>query len=260
MVVRAGIHGDEVSGPFTLLSHLGSFVEAAHDAHVGLVVLPLDNPSGFEKRSRYNANDDRGSEGGGNNDFMRFERQDGSIVGELASGEDCRRWWWSSDPKLDSKLTRPLRLPQETLAVHRALKPLPLGNVVASIDLHQDNFCLDPEGKIFEPGAYHYGYGDSSRYSRIIERIASRVPILANRTIGSGYLYADAPPPPTSDERGYIVRYDGGFSDLFHWLGASHALTPETTGATPLEDAIFVNSAWLFGVLDLVRAENLRRK
>ena len=62
-----------------------------------------------------------------------------------------------------------------------------------------------------------------------------------------------------SDDRGFIVRHDGSFSDFFQLVGAAHSIAPETSGTTPMAQAMQVNRIWLTGIIDLVAAEHSRR-
>jgi hypothetical protein len=260
ILVRAGIHGDEIAGPLMLQRHLHEMFDASHAAGFGLIVYPLDNPSGFDARLRYNALGDRGSEDGGNNDFLRYELDDGSVVGDMLGGAPFRRWLWASDPDLG------IRLPLETVLVHRDLRRLDLSRIKACLDLHQDNFLAGTDG-VLRAGAYHYAFDDTVVYRPIAERIAEVVPLLRQVRIGSGLM----PPPhllaalpagsdpevlvPTSDDYGFIVRHDGTLPDLMFRLGARHSITVETTGATGLDDAIEVNRIWFNGILGLLEQE-----
>jgi len=63
-----------------------------------------------------------------------------------------------------------------------------------------------------------------------------------------------------SDANGFIVRHDGTLPDLLYRIGEAqgrvvHVITPETTGATPLEIACEVNWIWIRGVIELVAGE-----
>src|SRR3989338_8264897 len=79
-VIRATIHGDEVAGALTLHQHVEQIFQWAEQRRIHLVVFPLDNPSGFEHRLRYNI---EGHCGEGNNDFLRYQLEDGSWAGDL---------------------------------------------------------------------------------------------------------------------------------------------------------------------------------
>lgn len=251
LLIRAGIHGDETAGILTLMKHIGQIFDYAHKRNVKLIIFPLDNPSGFEAGMRYNVEGDRGD--AGNNDFVRYILVDGRIVDDLGSKNEFTEWKWSSDPMLK------IHLPKETVLLHTELKKLPLKQIIGALDLHGDNF-------IDKPFAYHYAYGDVSRYHEIVEKIRAQVPILANEYINSGYLNGSDfvpeiirngkivldDPDLKSDADGFILRYEGSLPDLMQRLGAEHAITVETTGIIPEELADEVNLIWVKGVIDLI--------
>lgn len=250
MLIQAGMHGDEVAGPFAFAEHLERIVDAVHGRGLKLIAYPLANPSGLEAGVRYNIDNDSGPEG--NSDFLRYELLDGRTVSELPPDAPFRRWAWSSE----RPSTRPL--PVETSAMHRLLRADPLAQVVVALDLHQDRLT---EG--LGPAAYHYAFGDLSRYASIVRAIAERVPVLRHVPIGAGFgVRIDqagsvvAPVDPAevrvTDEQGFIVRHDGSFSDLFFRLGAAHSVTSETSGATPLDAACEVALLWVEGLAQLV--------
>ena len=172
MLIRAGIHGDEVAGPLTILRYFNRMFDYAHKRGVKLIVYPLGNPAGFDARQRYNP--DSSEESGINNDFVRYELENGDLVGDIGRGAKIRRWYWSSDRRLNRKL------PPETMLMHELLRCEPLESIVAALDLHQDNIT-----RINGEAAYHYTFGDLSVYGRIVEAIHKRVPVLANRRLPS---------------------------------------------------------------------------
>jgi len=231
MLLVAGIHGDEIAGPLTLLRQLHAMAQQAHDRGIGLIVYPLVNPAAFQARTRHGPMD-----GGscGTNDFLRYELDDGSLLDDIGSGRRFTRWHWSSAPGLG------LELPAATVALHRALRADPLRRVVAAVDLHQDHIT-----PVDAPLAYHYAFGDLSRYAAIVARLRQIITLASGRTIDAGQAS-----PMQTDEQGFIVRHDGTVTDLLHRLGAGHAVTVETTGNTPLELALRVNQVWIEGLLE----------
>ena len=239
ILIRAGIHGDEIAGPLTILRNISKIFDLANLNNVKLIIFPLDNPSGFEFRTRYNIENDRGSNNDGNNDFVRYETDDGSIIADLATKTTFKNWFWSSDENICQRLQ--LALPKETQALHLELKKLPLQQVYAVIDLHQDNF-------ISCPGSYFYAFSDRCKvedYDTIIKEIDSYLPVFRNKAIGSGQASA-----VTSNGRGYISRHDGTLPDLFYHLGAMHTITVETTGASDFKAAENVNLLWIKKILE----------
>ncbi len=250
LMLRAGVHGDEVSGPISIARHLDEIAEYAHARRVQLVVYPLANPSGYARGLRYNIDHDRGEEG--NNDFLRYELHDGRMTGAITNEMPYRRFYWSSDPTLG------VSLPLETQLMHRLLREEPLERIRGVLDLHQDYLTAGAP-----PAAYHYAFGRLDDYDDIISRIRSCCPLLGGCAIGAGFGTRidadgrvigepDAGAAATSDDNGFIVRHDGTFTDLLYRLGARHAIAPETTGATPLDLAVAVNLIWIRGLIDLI--------
>ncbi len=246
MLIQAGIHGDEIAGPVAFADHFDRIVDAVHAGGLKLIAYPLVNPSGFEAGVRYNVDHDPGPEG--NSDFLRYELLDGRWVSELAPDAQFRRWVWSSE------LRPPPPLPVETALMHRLLRADPLAQVIVALDLHQDH--LTPG---LGPAAYHYAFGDLTRYAPIVDAIARRAPVLRHVPIGAGFDVridekgaVTAPVDPSearaTDEHGFIVRHDGSFSDLFFRLGAAHSITSETSGATPLDLACEIAVLWIEGL------------
>jgi hypothetical protein len=130
LLIRAGIHGYEVAGPLTIIQYFDRIFDYAHKRGVKLIVYPLGNPAGFDARQRYNTDYSDGS--GANNDFVRYELENGNLREDIGRGGKFKRWYWSSDRRLNHDL------PAETMLMHELLKRDPLENVVAALDLHQD--------------------------------------------------------------------------------------------------------------------------
>jgi hypothetical protein len=250
MVIRGTIHGDEIAGALTILNYLDALADYSHHRGVKLILYPLGNPSGFERGLRYNADHHVGE---GNNDFLRYVMEDGSLEADLGAGKPFQSWVIANVPALG------LDLPAESRLMLELVRRDPLPQVVAAFDLHQD---------VVTPGlpacAYHYAFGDLGRYSAIVARIAEVVPLLADYDVAGGFgeqidengslLERRYELAVRSDAGGFLVRYDGSFSDFYQRIGVGHSIAVETTGATPIEDACLVNWIWLTGVIDLVTA------
>lgn len=252
-VVAAGaeVHANELSGLFFWRQSGAEIFDYAHKRGVKLIVYPLRNPSGLEKVNgypdrqaghRYNIVDDSGSQGVGNNDFLRYRLPDGTLVDELVPVRSFDAWLWSAD-------VPGLRLPQETRLMQELLrKDLSLGKISAVVDMHQD---LISEG--VGPGAYFYVMEkDDGLYAPIVGKIEkSGVPILRNSTFKAGYLSGVG---LTTDDLGMIVRWDGSWPDLMAKSGTKYAVTTETTGATPLRSAVLVNRIFMEALIEAVAA------
>ena len=233
MLIRAGIHGDEVAGPLTIIRYFNRIFDYAHKRGINLIVYPLGNPAGFDARQRYNTDDREGA--GFNNDFVRYELENGDRVDDIGRSARFKRWYWSSDYRLD------LKLPAETLLMHDLLRRDPLEAIVATLDLHQDTIS-----RIDLAAAYQYGFGDLSIYDRIVDAIHKTVPVLANKMISAGQSSG-----MRTNREGFIVRHDGTLGDLMYRLGVRYPVTVETTGKTPLDTACRVNWLWIKGLIDL---------
>lgn len=262
LLIRAGIHGNEISGSLTLRDHLANIFEYAHSRGIKLVVYPLDNPSGYEWNTRYNIEGQTGS--GGNNDFIRYRLADGRLVGDVGSGRDPQSGEpadiaampWSSDESLH------LKLPLETLERHKSLRALPLAQIAGVIDLHEDNY-------LSKPRTYHFGFGDSSRYRDIISRIEKSVPLLKECNVEENdarpadnetefFYFCDDPSKPFvlhTDSLGFIQHHDGALPDLFNRLGTPHTITVESGGGLTKEQSDELHRAWIEGLIDLIATE-----
>ena len=253
LLIRAGIHGDEIAGPITIKRHGNEIFDYAHKQGVKVILYPLDNPSGFSNGTRYNIDNDDGDEG--NNDFLRYELEDGTLRGDLGGKKiQFRRFFWASDPALK------VRLPLETELIHKLLKEDPLPQVKASLDLHQDFLTPNAPG-----AAYQYVLGNIEAYKPIVQEISKICPIYKNRSMNSGYNVQvdengavigdplESGAMEISDKDGSIVRYDASLTDLFYRLGSPYNVAVETMGATPLDIACKVNLLWIYGLIDLIQ-------
>lgn len=242
-VLRAGIHGEEVSGPLTILENINQIIDYAHKQRVKIIIYPIGNPSAFDANTRFGPDNHKGYLMC--NDFVRYELEDGKMVDDLKNENKFKKWHWSSDDKINTRLTA------ETKLMHQLLKADPFTpKVAAFLDLHQD-YKTEKVG----PVAYHYAFGNLKRYQTIIEKIKNIVPLLANTSVRAGFNS-----PLKSDENGFIIRHDGTLQDLFARLGAKHSITAETTGTTPMDKAIQVNLVWIFGLIDLLSTAEKKPK
>jgi hypothetical protein len=258
LMLGAGVHGNEVAGPATLVIYGSEIVERAHSRGIKIILYPLRNPSAFgTPGKRYNIDETDDAVPVGNNDFVRYELPDGRIVDDLRDSNVFKSWGWASERRYN------VALPPETRLMHTLLRGDPLMQVRAAIDLHQD--YITPEAF---PLAYHYAFGDVSSYRSIIQELEKIIPIARNQLIGAGYAGMTesgqftrnaASQAIRTDENGFLVRHDGSWTDLIWRIGESqarrvHCITSETTGATPLDLACRVNLIWIFGIVDLVAA------
>jgi len=233
MLIRAGIHGDETAGPLTIILYFNRIFDYAHKRGIKLIVYPLGNPAGFDARQRYNADSD--GKPAANNDFVLYQLENGEFSDDIGRGAKFKRWYWSSDCRLNREL------PAETALMHQLLKRDPLESIVAALDLHQD--AISP---VDRAAAYHYAFGDFTVYDRIVEAIVKIVPVLSNRVISAGQKSG-----MRTNRQGFILRHDGTLGDLLHRLGVKYSVAAETTTKTPLDQACRVNWLWIKGLVDL---------
>lgn len=251
VLIRACIHGDEVFGPRALMKYIGKIFDYAHGQGVKLIIFPLDNPSGFERGQRYNIESDHGD--AGNNDFLRYILPNGKMVDDIKTGRPFRDWKWSSDSCLK------LKLPKETVMLHRELQKISLKQIKGVLDLHADNF-------ISRPYTYQYIFGRVKDYTPIIKKISKLAPVLANTYVDSGYVNDPGYTPERiengkivkdaaglkSDIYGCIVRHDGSLTDLLYRLGTPYCVAPEVTIGVRQTVADKINLLWIKGIIDLV--------
>lgn len=250
VLIRAGIHGDEISGPLSILKYFEQIIEYSRQKSVALIIYPLANPSGFERGTRYNCDNDKGEFG--NNDVIRYKTSSGSFIDDLGKEEKTFVSWEWSDNVPNS------RLAQESKIFLSILRQEPLSQIVGCLDLHQD--YLTSKELV---AAYHYSFGDLATYNRIITEINKIAPIWTNKPIGAGFntqvnekgevvKSGAGEEDMATDNNGFIVRHDGSLPDLFYRLGAPFCVTTETTGAMPLAKAMLINKIWIFGIIDLI--------
>jgi len=218
--ITAGFHGDEQSGPITLARHLPEIAAraAAHD--VALTVYPCLNPSGFDACTRYNRLGERP-----NNDVLRYELADGSVVDELRA------------PRPFTGFHAQRGGPQETRALIAELERLPAP--AAALDLHQDPY-------ISGPLAYAYHFGATTPFLPLIAATEALLPIARGFEVDERLF---------SDENGLIVLHDASISDWFHRCGTPLVAVVETTTDTPLDVACAVNLLWIRGFIEAAAAD-----
>lgn len=235
MMLAAGIHGEEISGPLTFARHFQEIVDYVQDLGLKLIIYPARNPSGILAKTRFNADLDEGD--AGNNDCFRYLLPSGELTDEIEEGQGYLCWKWADELGLE--------LPLEAKCLIDSLKRDPLSQVVAGIDLHQDYLSGG-----LPPCAYHYAFGNLEKYAPIVREIAKKVPILKNYVVSAGYSLNTGKP---TDENGFIVRHDGTIMDLWHRLDVPYSITPETSGRTPLDLACAVNLEWIKGIARLCK-------
>ena len=246
-LIRAGIHGEEIAGPLTILNNINKILDIGKKTNIKFIIYPLDNPSGFENGKRYNIDNDKGE--AGNNDYIRYKLKNGKFSDELKNVADYKNWYWSSQ--------KTKNLPLETKFSQKLIKKDPLKQVVAFLDLHQDYITQNVPAL-----AYNYSFGDLKKYKSIIKKVSKIIPIYKNTIIGAGFnmtlnskgeaIQTVDEYAPKSDENGFVIRHDGSLGDLFYRLGVENSVTVETTGVTTMKKAMEINMIWIKGVFNLI--------
>ena len=246
-LLTAGIHSTEVAGPIMVHRRLQEIVAATRAAGLRLVCCPLLNPSGYDHRGNTedrvpdrNVDNDGGS--AGNNDWLRYLLEDGTWVWNL-NGRAFTEWRWSSDPEIGE------RQPAETLVAHEYLKELDWSDIVAELDVHQDNLTTN---LLCPAGTYQYPFGDPERFVEINESAGEIIPIYVNAPVR--FSRTDPNDVVLTDAKGNIPNFhDGSLSDLAHRSGVPNVATIETFGAD-LDPAIEVSMVWTRGFCRLASA------
>ena len=233
LLIDAGVHGEEIAGPLSLLEHFEEIVAYAKEKGVGLIIYPCVNPSAFDAKNRYNRKGEMVE-----NDFLRYVREH-AIVSDLRKSSDHDTWVWSSDPQLNVSLSEEMKL------FHQEFRKLPLKSVLGHVDLHQDYYREDV-------ASYFYVFGKGEEYVSLAKESDKLVPLLRSTPINSGYKKCPPEEMPHTDQHGLVRRHDGSIADLFHRLGVPYVVTIETTGKTEFEAAMRVNVLWIKGFIDLI--------
>jgi len=217
LTLTGGFHGEEPAPPLTFLERMPEIVAYARQNDVGLRIYPCINPSGFEDGTRYNRSGEKP-----NNDFIRYELHDGTIVDEVDPHHEFKRWHLHEGG------------PKETVVMRRELARHP--TPVAALDLHQDRYLKGAR-------TYAYVFRDRSRYTHLAHRSSEHVSLAP--------LYK-ADDRRITDEAGLLEHHDGSVSDYFLRRGVRHAACVETTTETAMEACHEVNMVWIKGFIDLV--------
>jgi hypothetical protein len=217
LLITSGFHGNETSGPLTLLEHLPEIVDYARRKDVALEIFPCLNPSGFEDNTRYNRSGESP-----NNDLLRYEIAPGEWAGELVPGQS----FLSTRVFLDG--------PKETRALAAAVEALPTPH--AALDIHQDPY-------IPEPLSYAYSFGDNAIYRPLVAATDRLLPV-ARATQVDDDVY--------TDDDGLIALHDGSVTDYFFHRGVPYTVALETTTSCPHALTHQVDLIWIRGFVDLV--------
>jgi hypothetical protein len=297
LVLRANVHGREISSGIGIVSKLDEIAEYAHSHGVKLVILPMGNPSGYETMNYRNIEVtekrlDLAPDYPGNNvscsyivattspDGTRTEREVGDIGDakttlDETTGLPFEVVGWKS--ALENSYAK--NLPNEARAALEAVADLNLSDVKGCIDFHADHFSVLPT-------SYQYGFTtDTGKYAPIIEKVNEVVTVWKNIDCeknpylmegycsdiflpgeeGKGSYTATAPAEETADQGfrevtdslGFVVHHDGTFPCIFERAGAPHCITLEISAVTPQQDVEKVMMHWIRGVVDLIEHDKI---
>ena len=261
IMIGAGVHANELAGLVAMLRYGKELFDYAHEHGVKLIVYPCRNPSGLEKvqgypdsnpEHRYNILDDRGEETiqgqteiTGNNALL-WHKVGEKYIGDMGANPGEGEFFWPSGMPM-------VQVPLETETMEELVQAdISKGiKIVGVIDCHQD-LISD-----FGPGSYFYHFLENSKtYQNIILAIeALKVKMFQKQDISAGFTNGEA---IKTDEQGGIVRYDGSWPEaMYRFAHCPHCITPETTGAVPLEVAAQINLIWVKGIIDLASAAHI---
>ncbi|MBI3033088.1 DUF2817 domain-containing protein [Candidatus Woesearchaeota archaeon] len=239
LVVTTGFHGDETCGPLTMMHHLDDIINYAHKQGVNIMLFPCINPSGFDRRTRYNHLNQ-----GANNDAIRYQLEDGTWKDDLKRSNVFKRWVWSDEYTEEHGIV----LPEETVALLAKLKKLPWSRVKGFLDIHQDKFSA-----VYGTSCtYAYCFPPLNPYHDIMKKLPPDIPILRNRTIDESHERDTDGNIPVTDDYGIVTRYDGSVTDAAHRLGVPYAAALETTTNIDLRKCYGINLMWIKGFVDLI--------
>jgi hypothetical protein len=226
LLVVAGQHGEERSGPVMLRLYAEELLEKARALGVRLVVVPCANPEGWDARSRYNSRGERPT-----NAFLRYQL-DGSPrwVGEVPPGQRAA----------EVKTVQDDRRARETAALARFVSSLGLRAGFSVLDLHED-------AVVPEYGAFAYVFGDSPAYAALAAR-SGAVPYAGALKNDS---WTDLSIQLRSDARGLVVDFqDGTLTDWARWRGASLSACLECS-TRGLAASVGVAREWAVGMVEM---------
>ena len=223
LIIFTGFHGDEPTGPMSMLKHLAEVFAHAQSRQVGLRVYPCANPVGFSEGHRYSGDQKQ------TNYIFQYQLADGTLTGELAG-----------------KKVKPVgvvpreKIPEEiaALAVDLAHLPKPIG----VLDIHQD-------GSIKVGQFYFYAYNTKAPFLQLAQQCGQLgAPVKSGQVSQGGDIE-----PRKTDADGFITDWhDGSFTDWYCLQEVPLVLTLETAAATPFDLADQVNLVAMREMIDLV--------
>lgn len=227
LLITAGFHGEEFNAAVSLVKMIKPIIRRAQSRGINLLIYPCVNPSGFDRRERYNLS------GETQNNFMMLYKvapnrwADVLLNGQKPIGFKMRQ----SDAK-------------EAWALQADLKKLGLFKKLPSgvIDLHQDDDL--PTGDF-----YAYVYDRRGIYEKIMtaaEKYGRRA-----RQVTAFNFEGGVKVKYYIDSRGFLALHDCTLTDLFWRLGVPYSVAFETGVQVPLSKVVKINRVWIERMIDL---------
>lgn len=147
LFLRAGIHGTEPEGPEFLKTNLQKIVNYVHQRKIGLIIIPVGNPSGLEAGTEYNVLGQKE-----NNCHVKTKRINYPVPEETKLMDWLLVQWLKKE-------NRPIR---------------------GVIDFHSETDPVSPPSK---EGTYCYVNKKDKKFLAIIKKIAQFAPVLKNTEV-----------------------------------------------------------------------------
>jgi hypothetical protein len=227
LLITTGFHGEEFNGPISILNIFDEAVDFAKERRARYILYPCINPSGFDLHKRYNASDEEQ-----NNDFMRYELEDGKLVGILQPGEKFITY-------------KPIKSPaKEVRYLQRDLDKMEV-DPHAVLDVHQQQGCLE------NGDFYAYYYDNRADCLEIMEEIGTFAKVARK---GSAWNFDDNGRliKCQIDDDGLVLLHDGSITDWFYRRGRKNSICAETNTDLPVDKVGMVNLAWIKGLTKLI--------
>jgi len=229
VLITSGFHGEEFNGPISLVKILPLAASYARRKKVNLLVYPCVNPSGFDKRERYNLSNEKL-----NNHFLVYKNSHGKRILILKRREKFAKF------ELEQSPAKEVRCLQTDLKKRGLLRFPP----AVVLDIHQD----DELGKLGD--FYVYIFNQHNLYKKIMKETEKYGRVA--RRIKSRNLHKIGDVMDSIDKDGFLIQHDGTLTDMFYRLGTPFSVTIETNNRAPLSRVKQINLLWIKRMIDLV--------
>lgn len=245
LYIRAGIHGEEIWWPLSILWAINQIINYANKKSVGLIIHPLANPVGFENRTRYS--DAKNPPKNGNNNVIIYKLPNGKYCDDLREKDISKKRYRSNE--------KDKNLPLESLfAIKELQKNIINQNIIGVLDIHQD--YITPTKESF---AYQYGFGNTEIYNPIIQIIKKNCKLYPRKAINAWFQNKTINKKTTSrgkwiipDKNWRIIRHDWTLWAAAYKLWIPYNITCETTWATPYKIVKKIHTLWIKWLIDMI--------